>query len=76
MKPGDFPKHESGRVFHCALHQIPYPQAMRKFMLWLTVALAPALLINPVCAEEPSAPRADEATAAKMPTLSFYYYDG
>ena len=49
---------------------------MRKFMLWLTVALAPALLINPVCAEEPSAPRADEATAAKMPTLSFYYYDG
>jgi len=49
---------------------------MKKSMLWLTVALAAALLINPVCAQEPSAPKAEKATAAKMPTLSFYYYDG
>ncbi len=49
---------------------------MKTFMLWLAVALTPALLINPVSAEEPSDPKAEKATAAKMPTLSFYYYDG
>lgn len=49
---------------------------MKNSMLWLTVALAAVLLINPVCAQEPSAPKAEKATAAKMPTLSFYYYDG
>ena len=49
---------------------------MKKFMLWLAVALAPVLLINPVSAREPSAPKAEKATAVKMPTLSFYYYDG
>ncbi|MBR9760579.1 hypothetical protein GYB43_09710 [bacterium] len=49
---------------------------MKKSMLWLAVALAPVLLINPVSAQEPSKPNAEKATAAKTPTLSFYYYDG
>ena len=76
MQPGDFSKHESRRVFHCAPPQIPYHRAMKKSMLWLAVALAPVLLINPVSAQEPSAPKAKKAATAKMPTLSFYYYDG
>jgi hypothetical protein len=75
-QPGNFPKHESRRVFHCALPQIPYLQAMKKSMLWLAVALAPVLLINPVSAQESSAPKAKKAATAKTPTLSFYYYDG
>ena len=49
---------------------------MKKSMLWLAVALAPVLLINPVSGQEPPAPKAKKAAAAKMPTLSFYYYDG
>ena len=49
---------------------------MKKSMLWLAVALAPVLLINPVSAQESSAPKAKKAATAKTPTLSFYYYDG
>ena len=49
---------------------------MKKSMLWLAVALAPVLLINPVSAQQSSAPKATKAAAAKTPTLSFYYYDG
>ena len=49
---------------------------MKKTMPWLAAALVPVLMINPITAQE-TKPAATEKTAeAKIPTLTFYYFDG
>jgi hypothetical protein len=49
---------------------------MKKPMLWMVAGLAPFLLISPVSAKEPTAPVAEKVTAAKIPSLTYYYFDG
>lgn len=49
---------------------------MKKPILWMAVALAPLLLINPASADEPQAPGVKAAVEDKKPTITFYYYDG
>ena len=49
---------------------------MKKPILWMAVALAPVLLISPVSADEPKAPVVKAAAEAKIPTLTYYYFDG
>lgn len=49
---------------------------MKKPILWMAVALTPLLLINPASADEPQAPVVKAAAEAKIPTLTYYYFDG
>ena len=49
---------------------------MKKPILWMAVALAPLLLINPASADEPQATGVKAAVEDKKPTITFYYYDG
>lgn len=49
---------------------------MKKPILWMAAALAPVLLINPVSADEPQAPVVKAAAEAKLPELTYYYFDG
>lgn len=49
---------------------------MKKPIFWMVVALAPILLINPVSADEPQAPVVKAAAEAKLPQLTYYYFDG
>ena len=49
---------------------------MKKTIAWMVAALAPILLITTVSADESKAPVAKVAAEAKVPTLTYYYFDG
>ncbi len=49
---------------------------MKKSIAWMVAALAPILLITNASADESKAPVAKVAAEAKVPTLTYYYFDG
>jgi hypothetical protein len=49
---------------------------MKKTMQWLAAGLVPMLIISPISAQETKPAAAEKAAEAKIPTLTFYYYDG
>jgi len=49
---------------------------MKKPTAWMVAALAPILLITTTLADESKAPVAKVAAEAKVPTLTYYYFDG
>lgn len=49
---------------------------MKKPIAWIVAAIAPFLLMNTASADEPKAPVVEAAAEAKIPTLTYYYFDG
>ena len=49
---------------------------MKKPIAWMAAAMAPILLITTASADEPKAPVVKAAAEAKIPTLTYYYFDG
>ena len=49
---------------------------MKKPIAWMVAAIAPFLLMNTASADEPKAPVVKAAAEAKIPTLTYYYFDG
>ncbi|MCH1421416.1 MAG: hypothetical protein L7W40_14025 [Akkermansiaceae bacterium] len=49
---------------------------MKKLIAWMVAAVAPILLITTASADEPKAPVVKAAAEAKIPTLTYYYFDG
>ena len=49
---------------------------MKKPTAWMVAAVAPILLITTASADEPKAPVVKAAAEAKIPTLTYYYFDG
>ncbi len=49
---------------------------MKKPIAWMVAAVAPILLITTASADEPKAPVVKAAAEAKIPTLTYYYFDG
>jgi hypothetical protein len=49
---------------------------MKKLTAWMVAAVAPILLITTASADEPKAPVVKAAAEAKIPTLTYYYFDG
>ena len=49
---------------------------MKKIMRLMMVAVAPALLVAPVLGQEKASPKAEKVEEAKLPMVTFYYFDG
>jgi hypothetical protein len=49
---------------------------MKKPIAWMVAAIAPILLMNTASADEPKAPVAKATAEAKIPMLTYYYFDG
>jgi hypothetical protein len=49
---------------------------MKKTMQWLAAGLVPMLMISPISAQDANPAAAEKATEAKIPSLTFYYFDG
>ena len=49
---------------------------MKKPIAWMVAAMASILLINAASADEPKALMTKAAAESKVPTLTYYYFDG
>jgi ABC-type glycerol-3-phosphate transport system substrate-binding protein len=49
---------------------------MKKPIAWMVAAMASILLISAASADEPKALVAKAAAESKVPTLTYYYFDG
>ena len=49
---------------------------MKKQIAWMVAAVVPILLITTASADEPKAPAVEATAEAKIPTLTYYYFDG
>lgn len=49
---------------------------MKKPIAWMVAAMASIFLISAASADETKAPVAKAAAESKVPTLTYYYFDG
>ncbi len=49
---------------------------MKKQIAWMVAAVVPILLITTASADERKAPVVEATAEAKIPTLTYYYFDG